>query len=420
MTKRHISILLLFFCAYEVSGQKSNEEFYSTLLGKDSIVDLVLKNRNKYRLQFIVTDIKRDKNGIEDFTTFDFTTHEYFYPASLVKVPTAIAMLEILDSLHISYDSYIKMNQDFTCGNNDFVSLSMKHNIPISLGIEDMLSISDNRYYSLFFNVVTPKVLNYKLQQWQLLSTNIYSGFTGCPKGKELKTHSYSIFSPDGNRQLSSPKSILDSSQYLYRMPYTSDKLIGKYRIESGKKIAKPFDFNATIDYPLKDIHKTVLKLVFPDEVSENERFKISSHSRKFLLKCMGNYPREMTNDSYHNINRYPDNYFKYSIIGNQSELASTGRYRIYSKIGIAYGFVTESAYIIDFENQKDFIVSVSIFVNEDEIMNDNVYEYSKIARPFIANFTRVIQSALMNQVDNRPISKDDYFILWHQKMGEN
>jgi len=52
--------------------------------------------------------------------------------------------------------------------------------------------------------------------------------------------------------------------------------------------------------------------------------------------------------------------------------------------------------------------------------MNDNVYEYSKIARPFIANFTRVIQSALMNQVDTRPISKDDYFILWHQKMGEN
>ncbi|MFN5887973.1 MAG: hypothetical protein ACK438_08360, partial [Flavobacteriales bacterium] len=86
MTKKNISILLLFFCAYEVSGQKSNEEFYLTLLGKDSIVDLVLKNRDKYRLQFIVTDIKRDKNGIEDFTTFDFTTHEYFYPASLVKV----------------------------------------------------------------------------------------------------------------------------------------------------------------------------------------------------------------------------------------------------------------------------------------------------------------------------------------------
>ena len=111
MTKFSISILFLFFLIFGVSAQKTKEEFYKSLLGKDSLVDFVLKNRDKYRLQFIVTDIQRDQDGNEDFKTYDFTTNEYFYPASMVKLPTAVAMMEILDSLELSKNCYIKIYQ---------------------------------------------------------------------------------------------------------------------------------------------------------------------------------------------------------------------------------------------------------------------------------------------------------------------
>jgi hypothetical protein len=420
MTKRLVAIGFLFFIIFGVTAQKTKDEFYQSLLGKDSLVDYVLKNRNKYRLQFVVTDIQRDQDGQEEFTTYDFTTGEYFYPASMVKLPTAVAMFEILDSLNFSRESYIKMNRDFNCGGSGFVDLTMKRNIPISLAIEDMLSISDNAYYSMFFNVVTPKLLNYKLSTRQLKNTNIYGGFTGCPRGKLLETHSYSLFSPEGMLQVSYPKAALDSSEFMYRLPFTANKLIGKYQIENGKKVEKPYDFNSFLDYPLTDIHKTVFRLVFPQNVSANERFQVSFDSRKYLLKCMGNFPREMKNTSYHNKDVYPDNYYKYTIIGNKPELASSGRYRIFSKIGIAYGFVTESAYVVDFENQKDFIVSVSIYVNEDEIINDNVYEYSKIARPFIANFTRLIQDSLGKTSTEQSLASYDYFNFLKEIMSGN
>ena len=108
MTKFSISILFLFFLIFGVSSQKTKDEFYKSLLGKDSLVDFVLKNRDKYRLQFIVTDIQRDQDGNEDFKTYDFTTNEYFYPASMVKLPTAVAMFEILDSLNLL--SYLDLN----------------------------------------------------------------------------------------------------------------------------------------------------------------------------------------------------------------------------------------------------------------------------------------------------------------------
>jgi hypothetical protein len=420
MIKRLVAIGFLFFLFFDLTAQKTKEEFYQSLLGKDSLVDFVLRNRDKYRLQFIVTDIKRDQDGQEEFTTYDFTTGEYFYPASMVKLPTAVAMFEILDSLQLSRESYVKMNRDFNCGGSSFVDLTLNRNIPISLATEDMLSISDNAYYSLFFNVVTPKLLNFKLSERQLKNTNIYGGFTGCPRGKWLETHSFSIFSPEGRLQISYPKSALDSSEFMYRLPYTTQKLIGKYQIENGRKVEKPYDFNSFLDYPLLDIHKTVFRLVFPQKVSVNERFQLTFDSRKYLLKCMGNFPREMKNSSYHNKEQYPDNYYKYTIIGNKPELASSGRYRIFSKIGIAYGFVTESAYVVDFENQKDFLVSVSIYVNDDDVVNDNVYEYSKIARPFIANFTRLIQDSLEKTSIEQSLASYDYFNFLKEIMNGN
>lgn len=420
MTKFPITILFLLFLIFGVSAQKTKDEFYKSLLGKDSLVDFVLKNRDKYRLQFIVTDIQRDQDGNEDFKTYDYTTGEYFYPASMVKLPTAVAMMEILDSLGLSKNCYIKMNSDVSCGNNVFAEMTQKRNIPIQLAIEDMLSISDNYYYSLFFHAVTPKTLNDKLLDRQLVDTKIYSSFSGCPRGKEVQTHSYNLFLPDGKLANSYPRTYLDSSSYIYRLPYSKDKLVGKYQIENYKKVAKPYDFNYNLEYPLKDIHETVFRLIFPQHIDNVERFRLSFESRKYLLKCMGNFPREMKNKIYHDKNQYPDNYYKYAIIGNKPELASSGRYRIFSKIGISHGFVTESAYIVDFENQKDFMVSISIYVNDDDVMNDNLYEYKKLARPFIANFTRIIQDSLSKTSTEQSLVSHDYFNFLKEIMNGN
>ena len=175
--------IITLYCLFQLAGlnaQLSKDVFYASLFGKDSLVDYVLKHRNEFRLQFIVTDIQRDENGKEEFINYDFTTGEYFYPASMVKLPTAIAMMEIMDSLNVPMKSFLKMNSDVPCGNNSFANLSRKKNIPISLAMEDMLSISNNQYYSMFFHAVSPEVLNRKLLTAGILNTKIYSSFSGC------------------------------------------------------------------------------------------------------------------------------------------------------------------------------------------------------------------------------------------------
>jgi hypothetical protein len=267
---------------------------------------------------------------------------------------------------------------------------------------------------------VSPELLNNKLLNRGINNTKIYSSFSGCPRGNTVETNSYQIYFPDGSLKITSPQKSLDSSKYMNRLPYNSNKLVGKFVIEDGRKIQKSFDFNYHLDYPLKDIHETVFRLAFPLQFNENQRFKLSSDSREFLLKCMGNFPREMENKSYHNSTLYPDNYFKYAIIGNKLKLASEGKYRTFSKIGISYGFVTESAYIVDFENQKDFLFSVSIYVNQDGVVNDGTYEYEKIARPFIANLTRIIQTSLSKPDEQEALFTYEYFRLLKEIMESN
>jgi hypothetical protein len=415
--------LFSFFLVFSISlgfSQQSKSDFYSSLVGKDSLVDYVLRNRDKFHLQFIVTDIERDEDGNEVFNSFDFSTNEYFYPASMVKLPTAIATLEMLDSMQIQKECFVKMNKDVSCGSNAFADLTQKQNIPIGTALEDMLSISDNYYYSMFFHMITPLKLNDFLLNHQITNSMIYSSFSGCPRGKDVETNSFSLINAEGKNLFSQEKTLLDSSKYMYRLPYMDSKLVGKYQLENGNKMKKPYDFNYHLDYPLKDIHSTVFRLVFPQHFNSSERFDLSSSSRKFLLKCMANYPREMQNKSYHNIKQYPDNYYKYAIIGNNNELASSGRYRTFSKIGIAYGFVTESAYVVDFVNRKDFLFSVSLYVNTDETINDGTYEYEKIARPFIANFSRIIQEQLSKPMENSSLYSFEYFKMIQEIMQAN
>ena len=43
-------------------------------------------------------------------------------------------------------------------------------------------------------------------------------------------------------------------------------------------------------------------------------------------------------------------------------------------------------AYVADFENNVEFMVSATIYCNEDGILNDDKYDYDKIGFPFMKN----------------------------------
>ena len=64
---------------------------------------------------------------------------------------------------------------------------------------------------------------------------------------------------------------------------------------------------------------------------------------------------------------------------------------RVFDKVGRSYGFISESAYVVDYEAKAEFFLSTAIYVNEDEVLNDGKYEYNKVGFPFMASLGDMI-----------------------------
>ena len=64
---------------------------------------------------------------------------------------------------------------------------------------------------------------------------------------------------------------------------------------------------------------------------------------------------------------------------------------RLFNKVGLAYGYLIDNAYIVDFERGVEFMLTAVISANENGIYNDGQYEYDAVSFPFLANLGRVI-----------------------------
>lgn len=104
----------------------------------------------------------------------------------------------------------------------------------------------------------------------------------------------------------------------------------------------------------------------------------------------MSMYPRESKIPRYSDYNKYWDGYVKLFIYGVTKDTIPSN-IRIFNKPGEAYGYLIDNAYIVDFKNKVEFLLSAMVYVNNNQIFNDDKYEYDKIGYPFLANLGKVI-----------------------------
>ena len=64
---------------------------------------------------------------------------------------------------------------------------------------------------------------------------------------------------------------------------------------------------------------------------------------------------------------------------------------RIFNKPGWSYGFLTDIAYIVDFEHKVEFMLAGTIYTNSDGVLNDDKYDYEAIGYPFFKEVGEII-----------------------------
>jgi hypothetical protein len=369
-------------------AQKPTNILEQLLLAHPEKFKKLTDNPQKYRLQILYTQIDRDANNKPRLTTYSYRadTNEYFYPASTVKLAASVLALEKLNTLKI------KKETTFQTFKNRPSQLEIKTDSTAASGlpsiahyIKKILLVSDNEAYNRLYEFLGQRSFNESMAK---------KGFQGVRLTHRLQTPL-----PRLENQYTNPIQLIDASgKLLYQQseafndkPYESHSpiLLGKGTMnEVGLVENRPLDFSLKNAYPLQAQHLFLQRLMLPEAFAKKDQFNLSKEDYSFLYRYMSMYPTESTEPSYQEKSA---TYCKFLYYGSEKNAVLNPSIRIFNKVGDAYGFLLDNAYVVDFDKKIEFIVTAVLLCNEDEIFNDEKYDYDSIGYPFYKNLGEVI-----------------------------
>lgn len=354
----------------------------------------ILFNPNKYKLQIIYTQI--DRNDQNEITLHEHRYHvnpaNYFYPASMVKLPVSALALQKLNAYQ---KQGVDMNTPMitealpgTCQTAVFSDSSSENKqASIAHYIRKMLLVSDNDAYSRVYEFCGRDYINTSLKKLGVGQTQIMQRFDPACNVKQN-----SISNPIYFKLTSDTLLFQDSSMSKMKLILTKKgKLIGKAHINAvGKKINKPKDFSTMNFMSLSDVDQILKRIIIPEVYSEDKQFKLRNEQYDFLRKYMSMLPRESKFPQYPDSD-YEDSYKKYLMYGSHHGRINSDTVRIFNIVGQSYGFLGDCAYVVNQERGVEFFLSAVLYVNNDGVLNDGKYEYSSLGFPFLTQLGRAV-----------------------------
>lgn len=351
---------------------------------------MVNSDFKKYRLQIIYTQITRDSIGIPSFKnyTYQLDSTNYFYCASLVKLPCSILALEKLNELNLDKNTIMFTDSANTCQHSVKKDTSSSNGYPsIAQYIKRMFLVSDNIAYGRVYEFLGVDYLHNRLSDLGYKNMRITNRFDGGCKGMENTTTNPVSFYDNDLKIVYQQKQ--QSTLTIYSNPIGIFKLGKAYMDAQNKKINEPKDFTNMNYISLQNIHSILQRLVFNEYLPKDQQFKINTDDQDFLLKHLTMYPRESSHPTYNKT--YFDSYKKYFLYGDSKKPITNEDIKITNIVGQSYGFMIDCAYIQNKKENVEFMLSAVIYTNNNQIMNDGKYEYNTIALPFLAELGRQV-----------------------------
>jgi hypothetical protein len=360
----------------------------------------------------IYTEINRDKNNDPTFTDhyFNVDSSKYFYPASTVKLPTALLALQRLNELK---ETGITKNTAMIT-EAAYSGQAATYNDPqtadgrptIESYIKRIFLVSDNEAFNRLYEFLGQQYLNEQLHKKGYTDVQIL--------------HRLEIFLSDDENRHTNPVKFLDSNNLvLYDQPMAFNEVkyaerhdsLGDAHYSQDKLVDGPMNFSKKNRICLEDLHQILRSVIFPNNVPVQQRFNLSDSDYAFVHKYMSQFPGESVYPSYDSIN-YPDAFGKFILYGAQKEPLPKN-IRIFSKEGDAYGELLDIAYVVDFDKNVEFFLSAAINCNTDGIVNDDNYAYDSLGFPFMKNLGQAIYNYELKRKRKYPpdlsIFKIDY-----------
>lgn len=391
-------VALVYMLTSTLSAQPVSDAFLEKILLKNpEWFGKILENPNARGVQILYTKIDRNRRNEPHFTTYRYNVdkNKYFYPASTVKLPAVLLALEKINQLNVpGLDQYTPMFTEAARPEQTVVTAdtTAENGLPsVAHYAKKILLASDNDAFNRLYEFIGQEEFNKKLREKGYLDTRIRHRLE-LPMSAENNRYTNPVrFEKDGKILYQQPMAFAEKVE----QPVTPI-LLGKGYMKEGKLVNEPFDFTEKNYFALEDQHKLLKAIFFPETLEPSERFDLKPDDYKFLYRYMSQLPMETSYPERYSED-YNDSYVKFLIFGN-SKKRMPRHIRVFNKVGDAYGFLLDNAYIVDFERGIEFMLTAVIDCNDNLIYNDDTYAYDTVGFPFMAHLGEAIFEYEMNR----------------------
>jgi len=361
-------------------------------------LDKVLKQAESHRLQVLVTELIPHDRGIPAVRRYGYRVDaEYFYPASSIKLCAAVAALQTLESLATASPTHppvpdlvdvpVEINPLFSGDarqtiDTDALATPTPQPITFRREIRKLALVSDNQAFNRLFDFVGHEALNQSMHTLGFSSVVLNHRLSDPRSIPEPQASAEVWLHPQGfpDIRIPSRRSTLTLTNRSARLQ------IGNGFVQGDSVVHRPMDFTSRNGISLVDLQNLLIQLVRPEIRLGGPGLKLTPSHRALLLQAMTEYPRESADPRYSS-SEFPDHYGKFLLPGIRRVIPSQDpnqRIQVTGKIGRAYGFSVENACLVNPSHDKTVFVTVALYTNEDGILNDDRYEYSETADPFL------------------------------------
>jgi len=359
----------------------------------------VADRAGEHRLQILLS-VERAGGRLE---THGFRVDsEYFYPASTVKLVAALAALRMLGRLAAEHGVAIgpetpmvihptfadQLIEDRDPSNLDGGAITVGHEI------RKLALVSDNAAHNRLLSLVGHRELH-------------EMAWGEGPMGLGLKSarliHRLSEQrTVEENRK--TPRVDLAVGGQLITVPARDSGLlldnygmegldVGTAHVVGEQLVAGPMSMRQKNRVSLADLHRLIVLTARRGEVDGGTAFELSKAAWDLLQEAMTIYPSTSRNPVY-TAREHPDHYVKFLLPGLR-RLGLPSDPLILNKIGQAYGFTTENAFVEGPGRRPSFYLTATLYANESGVLNADSYDDKTVAEPFMADLGEAIGRTL-------------------------
>ncbi|MEL6922882.1 MAG: serine hydrolase [Bacteroidota bacterium] len=367
-----------------------------------------LDKAETYEIQILYTQIDRDENNRPSFTSHSFRldSTQYFYPASTVKMPAAILAMEKINQLSktsagagLTIHTPLRIDSARVPQIPVVADSTSENGLPsIAHYARKIFVVSNNDAHNRLYEFLGQDYFNDQLHTKGYDDTKIVHrlGGEGVPFGvaENRYTNAFTFYSDDPQQPIYQQSEVIATNDYS-GMPIRNT-LKGKGYKSNGELINEPKDFSTKNFFPLHNMQDILKAVLFPEAVPEQARFDLAKADYPKLYKWMGMKPRESRYPDYSiekeadGSDHFYDSYVKFFMFGTSKD-PMPENIRIFNKVGWAYGYLTDCSYVVDFDKNVEFLLAATIHVNENQIYNDDTYEYETVGLPFFEHLGQLI-----------------------------